>query len=409
MLKVRPKSIIAMVAVFTFCTCIDPYTPKLRGYDSLLVVDGLITDANTSYSVKLSRTFQVQNSTPAMVSDANVSITDNGGNNINLGNKGNGIYKTDSLDFTGMVGRTYTLHITTKEGNEYISDPCSMQSVPDIDSVYFAKDQELVNNGTQTQEGLSIYLDSKAGDNNQYYRWAYEETWKFKVPDPKKFNFNMADSSITSVANIKEFCWKNRKSDEILIYSNYSGQAGPIKKKPINFIASNQSDRLLIEYSILVKQYSVSKNEYDFWNNLKQVNESGGDIFASQPFPVISNIHNINNPKEQVLGYFQVSAVNQKRKNIPFSEIVGMNLPYYNYPCERIEAKPSDYQAALGPLITWDFVYALFCVTSDYYFVAPEYFNGTNNLEKMVFARPECADCELSGTITKPDFWVDLN
>src|SRR5664280_2184374 len=332
MLKVRPKSIIAMVAVFTFCTCIDPYTPKLRGYDSLLVVDGLITDANTSYSVKLSRTFQVQNSTPAMVSDANVSITDNGGNNINLGNKGNGIYKTDSLDFTGMVGRTYTLHITTKEGNEYISDPCSMQSVPDIDSVYFAKDQELVNNGTQTQEGLSIYLDSKAGDNNQYYRWAYEETWK-----------------------IKEFCWKNRKSDEILIYSNYSGQAGPIKKKPINFIASNQSDRLLIEYSILVKQYSVSKNEYDFWNNLKQVNESGGDIFASQPFPVISNIHNINNPKEQVLGYFQVSAVKHKRIYIPFSELLRLQLPFYHYDqCKRLVGVPTAFE-------TWDDVYLEYC------------------------------------------------
>jgi hypothetical protein len=409
MLKVGHKSIITLIAVFTLCTCIDPYAPKLKGYNSLLVVNGLITDENTSYTVKLSRTIQNQNTSPTTVSDAIVFITDDAGNTANLNNIGSGIYKTDSIEFTGIVGRNYTLHITTKEGDEYVSDPCPMQSVPDIDSIYFAKDQELVNNGTQSQEGISIYLDSKAGDNNQYYRWAYEETWKFKVPDPKKFNFNMADSSITSVHDIKEYCWKSRKSDEILIYSNYSGQAGPIKKEPIYFIAADQSNRLLIEYSILIKQYSISKTEYNFWDNLKQVNESGGDIFASQPFPVISNIHNINNFEEQVLGYFQVSAVKQKREFIPFSEIVGMNLPYYNYPCERIEAKPSDYQTALGPLITWDFVYALFCVTSDYYFVEPEYFNGTNNLEKMVFARPECADCELSGTITKPDFWVDLN
>jgi hypothetical protein len=27
----------------------------------------------------------------------------------------------------------------------------------------------------------------------------------------------------------------------------------------------------------------------------------------------------------------------------------------------------------------------------------------------MVFARPECANCELNGTHKKPDFWVDLN
>jgi Domain of unknown function (DUF4249) len=409
MLKVGPKSIVAIAGVFTLCTCIDPYTPKLRGYDSLLVVDGLITDANTSYSVKLSRTFQVQNSTPAIVSDANVFITDNAGNNSNLSSKGNGIYKTDSIDFTGSVGRTYTLHITTKEGDEYISDPSTMISVPDIDSVYFAKDQELVNNGTQTQEGISIYLDSKAGDNNQYYRWAYEETWKFKVPDPKKFNFNETDSSITSVADIKEFCWKSYKSDAILIYSNNSGQSAPVKKEPINFIASDQSDRLLVEYSVLIKQFSVSKTEYDYWDNLKRVNGNGGDIFASQPFSVTSNIHNLNNPKEQVLGYFQVSAVKQKRKFIPFSQFTGMNLPYYHYACQRIEAQPSDYPSPFGPPITWDYIYELFCVTSDYYFVEPLYLNGTNTLEKMVFAKPECANCELTGTQTKPDFWIDLN
>jgi hypothetical protein len=408
MIKVRPKSIIAMVAVFVLCTCIDPYTPKLKGYNSLLVIDGLITDANTSYTVRLSRTIQNQNISPTLVADANMYITDDAGNTANLNNIGGGIYKTDSLGFTGYVGRTYTLHITTSEGDEYVSDPCPMQSVPDIDSIYFAKDQELVNNATQSEEGISIYLDSKAG-NNQYYRWAFEETWKFKVPDPKKFNFNMADSSITSVSDIKEYCWKSSKSDEILIYSNYSGQAGAVKKEPINFIASDQSDRLLIEYSILVKQYSVSQNEYEFWDNLNQVNESGGDIFASQPFSVISNIHNINNPGEQVLGYFQVSAVKQKRIFIPFSEIAGMNMPYYNYPCQRMVAKPSDYQTALGPLITWDDVYAVFCINSDYYFVEPEYINGTNTLEEMVFARPECANCELSGTHTKPDFWVDLN
>jgi hypothetical protein len=51
----------------------------------------------------------------------------------------------------------------------------------------------------------------------------------------------------------------------------------------------------------------------------------------------------------------------------------------------------------------------MYCITSDYYFVEPQYSGGTNNLEKMVFARPECADCTITGTITKPDFWVDLN
>jgi hypothetical protein len=90
MLKVGPKSIVAMVAVFTLCTCIDPYVPNLKGYEPLLVIDGLITDANTSYTVKLSKTFQDQNTDPSMVPDATVFITDDIGNSNSLINSGNG-------------------------------------------------------------------------------------------------------------------------------------------------------------------------------------------------------------------------------------------------------------------------------------------------------------------------------
>jgi hypothetical protein len=414
MLKVRLRSILILIAVFALYTCIDPYRPKLTGYDSLLVVDGLITDANSSYTIKLSRTFQDQNSIPAAVSDATLFISDDTGNKSNLKNKGSGIYKTDSLEFKGTIGRTYILHILTHAGEEYASEPCLMQSVPDIDSIYFEKDNKLVNNGTESQEGIEIYLDSKGGNNDQYYRWAFEETWKFKVPEPKRYDFDMADSSITAVTNIKEYCWKSRKSDEILIHSIYTGEDPHILKEPIFFIAADKSDRLLIQYSILVSQYSISKNEYDFWNNLKQVNESGGDIFAKQPFTVISNIHNNSNGKERVLGYFQVSSVKQRRKNIIFNDVARLNLSFYQLHCERFVKGPWEY--SLGPAApppTWDDLYSIFCVTSNYYFVEPIYITGSIQskftLYRMVFARPECANCELTGTAAKPDFWIDIN
>lgn len=407
MLKVRPKSIIILVALFTLCTCIDPYSPKLGAYQSLLVIDGLITDANTSYTVKLSKTFKEQNSIPLTVTDATVYITDNAGNSNYFINKGKGIYKTDSIQFEGVIGRTYILHVSTNEGNEYESKPCPMQSVPDIDNVYFAKDQELTNNGTQSQEGIRIFLDSKTGEGSQNYRWTFEETWKFKVPTPKKFDY-INDSTIVPVDVIKEYCWKSRISNEILVYSNYSGEAGPVKKEPIYFIGTDQSDRLLIKYSILVKQYSISKEEFDFWNNMKQIDASGGDIFAKQPFSVSSNLYNINNSSEQVLGYFQVSAVKEKREEISFSDIGNLNLPVYHYPCARIEMAPKDYPwPPYSAPLTWDDLYEMY-TTSGYAFCEPIYNPGTFVLQKMVFSLPLCANCELTGSLKKPDFWVDL-
>ena len=145
-------------------SCIDPYTPKLKGYEALLTVDALITDANTSCIVKLTMTTENQNDIPPTVSDANVYLTDDEGNTSTLINTGGGVYKTDSIEFRGAVGRTYVLHIATNDGKEYESDPCQMYPVPEIDSVYFAKDDQLVNNGTQSLDGISIYLDSKEGN-----------------------------------------------------------------------------------------------------------------------------------------------------------------------------------------------------------------------------------------------------
>ena len=90
---------VLLVIILVVCTCIDPYTPELRGYESLLVVEGLITDANTSYTIKLSRTFQKSEGKSSEISDATVFITDDKGNVNYLISKGNGIYKSDTSNY----------------------------------------------------------------------------------------------------------------------------------------------------------------------------------------------------------------------------------------------------------------------------------------------------------------------
>jgi hypothetical protein len=409
MLKSVAKFIIMLGLTISISRCIDPYAPKLNGYESILVVEGLITDENSSYTVKLSRSVGEQDASPEFISDASVYITDDENKTSFLKASGNGKYKTDSTQFRGMTGRTYILHIRTIEGNFYESEPYTMESVTEIDNVYYSKDQDLGENGTVINEGLRIYLDSKGGNGNKYYRWAFEETWKFKVPYPKKWDY-VNETIIVPIPDVKEYCYKASNSSEILIYSVYDGHSDQVKNQPISFIDPKKSDRLLLQYSILVKQYSISSKEYDFWYNMKQINEKGGDIFALQPFPIVSNVYNVSNPAERILGYFQVSAVKEKRIFIPFSKVVGMNFPNYRYPCKRIEMAPKDYPrtSPYAITMTWDDLYGMYCKTSSYYFVEPKYVPGTASLEKLVFAEPECADCELTGTRNKPDFWVDM-
>lgn len=407
MFKFLTGIFIGLLLAISFSGCVDPYVPELKGYESILVVEGLITDDNSSYTVKLSRSVQDQDTVPEVISDAVIYISDESAKNFYLTNFGNGLYKTDSTEFRGMIGNTYVLHIQTAEGNFYESEPYKMEAVSDIDNIYYARDQELGSNGTVMNEGLRIFLDSRGGI-NKYYRWDYEETWKFKVPSPKKYDY-VNETIFVPVADVKEYCYKMRKSQEILIYSTFEGKSDRVEGQNISFIDPKKSDRLLIQYSVLMKQYSISEKEYDFWYNMKQINEKGGSIYSIQPFPVISNIHNVNDPDERVLGYFQVSAVKVKRKFITFSDLSGMNFPIYRNPCKRVEMAPKDYPRSLySPPLTWDDLYEMYS-TSGYYFVEPFFKAGTEVLDKMVFAKPECANCEFTGTITKPDFWIDFN
>jgi hypothetical protein len=396
-------------------TCIDPYSPNLSGYESILVVDGLITNSSSSSVVKLSTTMQNQNDLAPAVSDANVYITDDEGNSTTLINSGNGIFRTDSTVFRGVAGRTYVLHILLNNGSEYESAPCMMYPVPDIENVYYERDQQLINNGTKNLDGISIYLDSKSGE-NQYFRWAFEETWKFRVPFPKRYNYfkvpDLPDNPIIlPVADVKEFCWKSRKSQEILIGSVAPGTSGRIEKKPVFFIAPDQTDRLTIQYSILVSQYSISKTEYDFWNNLKQINETGSDIFARQPYSVSSNLHNTKDKGERVLGFFQVSAVSQMRKNITRADVENMVLPLYSSPCISYQLDPHFFDTqCMCPPRTWDDVYDRMVILMHYALSEPIY--DANNyivLSKLVFTTEDCANCELTGTSKEPAFWKEIN
>ena len=414
MLKSKLKLFITVFFVVTICTCIDPFKPDLSGYDSLLVVEGLITNEKAPYQVHLSRTMQGINSVVENVTDAIVSVFDETGYKTKLRNFSGGIYKTDSTVFIGAVGKTYTLDIVTHDGKEYKSEQCTMLPVPEIDCLYYENSVGFTNNQSETHEGISIYLDSKPGEEiNMNYRWAFEETWKFRVPFPKKYVY-IDSAHVNPIASVKEFCWKQQNSSDILIHSISPGESNIISKEPLCFISPDLSDRLSIQYSILVKQYSVSDKEAGFWNNLKKVNEISGDIFGSQPFTVISNISNINNPSERVLGYFEVSAVSQKRKYITFPELTKLNLPFYHYDCARIETSPDDYCKGFGKGTsscippTWNELYRMW-TSAKFVLVEPVYIPDTKKLFKLVFTTPECADCEYTGTFEKPNFWIDLN
>jgi len=273
-----------------------------------------------------------------------------------------------------------------------------MIPIQGIDSIYYTKSNELVD--TETQEGIRIFIDSKGKSDCNYYRWTYEEWWKIDVPNPKKYNF-VDEFTFTECSPIKKICWGHEHSHDIIIKSSVSGISNPIL-----FVASNETSRLLIQYFIKVRQFSISKGEYEFWDLMKQVSESGGDIFDKQPFQISGNIHNINNPDEQVLGYFQVSGAREVSRYITKKEIEELGLSHYSYPCNTIVVGPKDIPTEGNmPPPSIGTIYAMYS-SGDLVFIEPLW--GAEGVESLVFSAPLCADCTKSGSLKKPDFWVDI-
>jgi hypothetical protein len=429
---VRITLISAMKRIFTFlflvvaASCIDPYIPNLKNHRSLLVVDGLITDENNSYKVKLCKSTDQETSVSEMVTDADVYISDGEGIKTYLQNCRNGYYKTDSTSFKGVIGQKYTLHIFTNDGKEYKSEECTMLPVAGIDKLFYQKGEAILGNLGESFTGLKILANTADVQGMRHYlRWTFEEVWKSMIPFPPQYNYSIINDTTYNfepLPDVKNFCWKRNLSGDIITNSYLSIGDNRLKGQEIQFIAPVKTDRLTKQYSILVKQYSVSEKEFDFWNNLKKAGEAGGDIFDSQPYMVISNIHNVNSAGELVLGYFEVSAVIQKRIFINPEELEPLNLPNYKTDCLQVVKGPDDYPQP-NPLTPWsgpfppsfDDIYHIYTDLGDYTFIRPEMKPGVilagsvhiRDLVKFVFAPKECTVCGYNSLNIKPEFWID--
>ena len=143
----RSYIIIVIISCITLVSCYKPYDKSIDTNGKILVINGLITNQKASYRIHLSYVVPFDSSgtgQPAYAS--NVHITDEKDNYYAFHELGNGYYASDSLQFTGNPGSTYTLHINMVDGERYESDPQVLYPSSYSDSVYAEFD---------TQETLS--------------------------------------------------------------------------------------------------------------------------------------------------------------------------------------------------------------------------------------------------------------
>jgi len=360
-------------------SCIKEFIPVVEEGKELLVVQGLISDANEPNVIKLSKSLPLGEVSAARpVSGCFVTITDDLGNAVFLSETVSGTYITPSY-FRGLTGRFYTLHINTNSEfnyRNYQSSPMEMIPVPPVDSMYYEKTVIKKADGFfRGVDGCQIYLDTKDPENRcKFYRWDFSETWVLRLLFPV----------------VNQTCWITDRSHSINIKSTAAFDESSITRFPINYI-TNITDRLQRKYSILVNQYSLNEEEFIYWEKIQNIAVQVGGLYDIIPASVSSNITCIESPGEMVLGYFSVSAKSSKRIFIK-DNFEGIIDRYNNCPSDTI---PNLEYPTLDPPELGISVWILF---DGLYFVPPY---------RILTDKKGCADCTVRGTNVKPDFWQD--
>lgn len=378
---------IVIFALVLFQHCREPYDPAMENnVVSYLVVEGMInTDGVTT--IQLSRTRRVSEKENRQVeSGAVVEIESDNNNRYALADRGEGIYRSG---FNALPkDRRYRLRIKTSAGREYLSTFAAVKLTPPVTVSW-----------KQDSKGVLISGSSKDPTNQTiYYQWLTEETWEINSPLRSTFYiertpaFRILQRTGQDRENAFQ-CWTNALSSNILTASTIAQSDDIVIGFPLVTIL-NGSDKLEVRYSILVSQYAISKEAYEFYEVMKKNTEQMGSVFDPQPSLVRGNVTSTTDPEETVIGFIDCSVASSSRIFITSQEAG-------NWKSSRVcQAKfvENDLTALRRELATDE----LGIVRAVYEF------NPITGREALIgydVANASCIDCRLRGTNVKPSFW----
>lgn len=310
----RVYGIIGVLTLLFISGCIDPYAPDIVDNQVSLVVEALITDQPGEHTITLSRSSPLNDTASYPVEGAWVFIFDEEGTVREFGEMEPGVYGRWIAEGELTRGQNYWLHIETGYGEVVESDAEQLTpESPEVDSVYWDLDTLGTADPEHPMYGIQFYLDlSGEEDQPRNFRWELEETWEYYAAHRIQYVYDGSSLREWEDPFIYYTCWYTGDIPSIFTGSTRALEQNRLKRTPLHFV-STETQRLQTKYSLLIRQYALTDRAYDYWYQIRQQNQESGGLYESQPDRVPGNLHHVNDPDQQVLGYFNLSSVSEKR------------------------------------------------------------------------------------------------
>lgn len=328
-----------IIRISLFCIllaggCVEHFSFDTENELPAVVIEGYISDVSSDqyasefdtpryFEISLKWASRVKNVRDENVTGAEIELYSKNGNEYwDYSEQGDGKYLLLYGDFKAVEGHEYQLQITLPDGNEIVSDfevtpepaltgEIDFREVSEFQYVYEGTEEvikELAGVDVEIAMQPSAIVDKK------YIRWSFLTTWILRA-------VRIPPSSPGGL------CWVTEKYflDEYQL-AEYAGSA---LEKKLFFLQTHGNLPIEDGFSVRVNQVSMSKNYYQFWEDLDDQKKQA-DLFAPPPYNLTSNLSSESSDFE-VYGYFGVVSEHNYTWYFDLTEL--SYVPQFVEPC----------------------------------------------------------------------------
>ena len=314
----RNNPLISTLFIFCFVLlfgCIEPFYFELEEDSPPLVIQSYVSDVSYDESLLYPSDGRFFTTTLRYgqnlfgkginVSGAEVLLHSDKGEFWSYSENRPGEYLLTDPQFAAIKGNKYKLEITLPTSEKYestweeiYSGEHAMGDLGFVETTVFNNRFDRGEEILQEISGveLTVEVPNNTTSNKRFYMWEYESAWIF-IAGRLDFEDPLYDCFVRSTSYLQGFD---------LTEDNSGGYT-----ENLAFVRVEANERVLYDMSILVKQFIISQEYYNFLIELGKQTESN-NIFATPPFNLKTNYKGINTDYP-VFGYFSVRDEEAKR------------------------------------------------------------------------------------------------
>jgi len=315
-----------------YAACSEIVDLKTGEQQDQIVIYGKVTDGIAGNELSISLTSNVGGEQQP-VDGAQAVLLEDGNPIGNYERYARGKYRLNLNGDSARVGRQYELMITLVDGRQYKSEPAIMPDLAAIDRPRFdASVVDVVVNqaGLQVSRNLiQVFIDTEVIDQERdfYLKWDTFEAYSFE---------ERLRVQVPPVLPPPCYVINETTGQEIYLFNGEDIKVPFIRDQLIS--SSEIDSRFAFDYYFSIVQTTMDKSAYEYWTLVDEISNSQGSIFDQPPAPVPGNFRNVNVPKEEVLGYFEVVRSDTTRVRVR-----GDAIPFYiSKPCPSIPPGTSE-------------------------------------------------------------------